>query len=89
MDSRTLRIEWSPPPLLLRNGVIIDYVVNISEIETGTTLQFATGGALEVTIPGLHPFYSYAFVATALTEIGHGPHSPSVSIRMPEDGKLK
>ncbi len=89
MDASTLRIEWSPPPLLLHNGVIVDYMVNISEIETGITLQFATGGELGVTIPGLHPFYSYSYVITALTVVGHGPHSSSVSVRMPEDGELK
>ena len=87
MDSRNLQIEWNQPPPEMHNGIIVDYTVNISEIETGTMLQLFSGGLTTASIPGLHPFYSYTYVVAALTEIGQGPHSASSTIRMPEDGK--
>ena len=35
---------------------------------------------------GLHPYYSYLFIVTAVT-IGQGPHSEEISIQTLEDGE--
>ena len=35
-----------------QNGIILDYTVNVSEIQTGHVLQLSSGGAPDITIPG-------------------------------------
>ena len=87
MDSRTLFLEWDPPASEDRNGVIVDYFLNISAVETGVTFHLVTGGGLSVTIPGLHPFHTYNYIIAAATVVGRGPFSISSSVQMPPDGK--
>lgn len=87
MDSTTLQLEWEPPLPELQNGLILDYTVNISEIETGNMFHLASGGLTTINVPSLHPFYTYAYIIAASTEIGRGPYSVSNTIRMPEDGE--
>ena len=41
--------------------------------------------ATSVTVPSLHPFYTYACTIAAVT-IGEGPYSVELSITLPEDG---
>ena len=87
MDSTTLVIEWEPPLIEYHNGIIVDYCVNVTAVETGTMIQVATGGITSASIPGLHPFYTYTYVVAAATAIGRGPFTMSSSIQMPTDGK--
>ena len=42
--------------------------------------------ATSVTVPALHPFYTYTCTIAAVT-IGEGPYSEELTITMPEDGK--
>ena len=84
IDSRTLLISWLPPPFDHRNGIIRVYTVNITERETGMICHLATA-ATSLTIPSLHPFYTYDCTLTAFT-IAEGPYSVKVNITMPEDG---
>ena len=86
LDSRTLNIQWNAPPPEFHNGIILDYYVNVSTIETGEVFQVAAGGSSSVTIPGLHPFYTYVYITAAATSVGRGPFSVANSIQMPEDG---
>lgn len=87
MDTTTLFIEWEPPPSDHHNGIIVDYCVNVTAVETGTMIQVATGGITSASIPGLHPFYTYTYIVAAATAIGRGPFTVSRSIQMPTDGK--
>ena len=88
LDSRTLQVSWSPPPVSAQNGIITEYVVNASVLETGEMFeQRTTGNATSLTIRALHPDYTYTYVVAAATAIGTGPFSIFRSIRMPEDGK--
>ena len=87
-DSRTLLITWRPPPLSAQNGIITEYVVNITAMETGEQLQQrATGAASSISIDSLHPDYTYAYSVAAVTAVGMGPFSAFRSTRLPEDGK--
>ena len=88
LDSSTLRIEWDAPPLQLHNGLIVDYSVNISEVDTGSSFQLVSGGLTNIVVPGLHPYYTYVFVIAASTIVGRGPYSTSNSIQLPEDGEF-
>ena len=84
-DSRTLLMSWVLPPFEHQNGIIREYRVNITERETGRT-YYLTTAATSLTVPSLHPFYTYDCKVAAFT-IAQGPYSEKLSITMPEDGK--
>ena len=84
-DSRTLLMSWVLPPFEHQNGIIREYQVNITERETGRT-YYLTTAATSLTVPSLHPFYTYDCKVAAFT-IAQGPYSEKLSITMPEDGR--
>ena len=84
IDSRTLLISWVPPPFQHQNGVIREYRVNITERETAMAYRLVTA-ATSLTVPSLHPFYTYNCTVAAFT-IAEGPYSVEINITMPEDG---
>ena len=84
IDSRILSISWVPPPFPHQNGIIREYRVNVTERETGMTYRLTTA-ATSLTVPSLHPFYTYSCAVAAFT-IAEGPYSVEVNITMPEDG---
>ena len=85
-NTRTLLLTWQAPEPLNRNGIIIKYVVNITELETGAVFHLVTE-ELNVTVNSLHPFYAYDCIVAAETIIGQGPFTSALRVEMPEDGK--
>ena len=69
-----------------RNGIIRRYVINITELNSGTEYQLENTST-EITVQNLHPFYQYSYSVAAET-VALGPFTPSAIIEMPEDGKL-
>ena len=78
-------MTWSPPALEHQNGIIQYYLVNVTEIETGTLTAYNITSAW-LFLTGLHPHYNYLFVFAAAT-IGLGPTGSSITITTTEDGK--
>lgn len=85
-NSRTLVLTWEPPDNNDRNGIIIKYTINITELETNLPFDFIIGNTTRLTVPGLHPFYRYSYTVAAETVIGLGPDSTTRVFQMPEDG---
>ena len=85
-DSQTLVLSWEPPLPEDRNGIIINYTVNITEMETGTQFQLVTVNTT-ITAFSLHPHYTYSYTAAAETSVGLGPYTTPRAVQMPEDGK--
>ena len=85
-DSRTLVLSWEPPLPEDRNGIITNYTVNITEIETGRQFQLVTDNTTITAFP-LHPHYTYSCTVTAETSVGLGPYTALRAVQMPEDGK--
>ena len=85
-DSQTLVLSWEAPLPEDRNGIITQYTVNITEMETGILLQLATNNTT-VTAFSLHPHYTYSCTVAAETSIGLGPYTTPSAVQMPEDGK--
>ena len=86
LDSRTLHIRWQPPAEEDRNGIIRRYVINVTELYTGTNFELESTNT-ETTLPNLHPFYQYSCSVAAET-VALGPSTPGVTIEMPEDGNF-
>ena len=84
-DSRSLQLSWRPPANRSRNGIIQRYIVNITELDTGSTFQLETND-LFIVVDNLHPYYQYSCTVAAET-VGLGPFSVAVIIGLPEDGK--
>ena len=85
--STTLVLSWQPPAPENQNGIIIHYIVNITEMETGRLLSFTAVNTTTLSVSTLHPFYTYTCIVAAVT-VGIGPYSATVEVELPEDGKL-
>lgn len=86
-NSRTLVLGWEAPDPDDRNGIIIKYTINITELDTDMPLDFVIGNTTTLTV-SVHPFYRYSYIIAAETIIGLGPYSmPPQVFQMPEDGR--
>ena len=84
--SMYLTLTWNAPPFEETNGIIRYYMIRVSELETGTSF-FVTSNETEVTVPELHPYYTYECNVAAYT-IDLGPYSTSITIQLLEEGEL-
>ena len=88
LSSTSITLSWSPPPLEYQNGIIRSYIINLTELETSAMYSymfFATGPTLTMTIPALHPYYTYNFTISAVT-IESGPPTDAFTVQTLEDG---
>ena len=78
---------WDPPAADEQNGLITEYILNVTEADSGETIQlFSPTTMLAVDI--LQPFTTYYLIIAASTIVGRGPFSTIVMLQMPEDGML-
>ena len=82
LDASTLSLTWEPPSPEHRNGVILQYSVNVTHVETSSTQQSFTSSTSKV-LTSLHPDYTYECSVAAETSVGRGPYRTQ-TIRMPE-----
>lgn len=80
-------LTWEPPPPEHHNGEIREYRINVTEVETGNTLQYTTEDT-EITITDLHPYYRYVCTVTAVT-VSEGPYSANITARTHEAGEYE
>ena len=69
----------------MQNGRIRLYNIEITEVETGTVLQF-TSNTTSITIENLTPFYNYTCTVSAET-VSEGPYSDEITFVLPEGRK--
>lgn len=85
LSSRSAFLSWEPPPSEEQNGVIINYVINVTEAESGSVFQlFSSNTSLFVST--LQPYTTYNFLIAASTSVGVGPFSRLFTRQTPEDG---
>ena len=85
-SSDTIVLTWDPPLQQNRNGIITDYIINVTALDTGEISQYITPDR-SLTLNSLTPFSTYAFIIAARTSVGAGPFSTDIIIRTLEDGK--
>lgn len=85
VDSSSLYLSWSAPPVDQQNGIIRYYNITLMELETGSIFSY-TSTNTNFTITLLHPNYQYQFEISAIT-IATGPSSMPIILQMPEDGR--
>ena len=86
LNSTHIGLVWDPPPEMDHRGIIREYRLNVTELDTGLTFQIAST-VTEATIGPLHPYYTYSSIITAFT-VGEGPYSSAVVVRTDEDSEL-
>jgi len=86
VSSSSLSLSWHPPPPEHENGLIRQYIVNITEVATGRIFQHTTPtNSLLVSL--LHPYYTYQWTVSAYT-VGNGPYTNLSTVTTPEDGQF-
>ena len=85
-SSRSAVLTWDPPNAEDQNGVIVEYTINVTAVETGEEFQFTSNTTI-FTITTLRPFTTYLCTIAASTSIGLGPFSTVFTLRTPEDGE--
>ena len=80
MNTHSIRLSWDPPPVNLRNGVIIQYLIQQALVSKPDQIidSLLNTSAEEVFTSGLSPDTTYSFVVTAITAGGPGPPSTAV-----------
>lgn len=86
LSSDRIVLTWDPPLMQNRNGIIRDYIINVTALDTEENSQYVTSDH-NLTLDSLIPFSSYAFIIAARTLVGAGPFSTVITIRTLEDGE--
>lgn len=84
IKSTEFLLTWTAPPYESHNGIITEYVVNITEVETGDMYKLVSQTA-SIIVQSLHAFYSYECTVSAVT-VAEGPYTEAVTARTLEDG---
>ena len=84
-NSRSLLLNWLPPPLDAQNGIIRSYSIFIYVEDTRQWLEL-NSTETEFVFNLAHPFYTYEIAVAAVT-IGAGNYTEIQIITTPEDGK--
>ena len=86
ITSTAATLSWDPPPFDSQNGVIIQYIINVTVQETGERFQL-TSVTNSLIATGLSPFRTYVCIIAAATSVGLGPFGDMFSVMTLEDGK--
>lgn len=76
----SVHLEWIPPPSEYWNGIIRQYVLIRTELETGANIVTRSLAQAEHTVGSLHPFYNYNFSVCAVTVL-QGPCSNAYTVK--------
>ena len=85
--SRSADITWEPPSEEDRNGIIINYTINVTAASTGQTFQLRST-TTSITVTSLKPYTTYFCIIAASTSVGVGPPSTVFTLNTPEDGEF-
>ena len=85
LDSRSLRLSWTPLPADHQNGEVLGYSITLVAVETGTASQH-NSSSTSLTISELHPYYTYQCRVAAFNSAGIGPFTAVVEKMTDQDG---
>ena len=85
-SARTLSITWNPPAAEDRNGIILSYIVNITDMEETREQMQLTSVSQSLNVRRLMPFTTYLCNVAASTAIGTGPFSAVTTVQTLEAG---
>ncbi len=83
--SRSATLTWVELPYNDQNGVIVGYIISVTEQGTGLAFQLVSMGT-SFEVSNLKPYVTYAFAVAAITSTGAGPYSNAVTETTTQDG---
>ena len=81
----SLTIEWQPPLLQHRNGLITNYIVNVSVNDQDSAFNDQHIVRSTSLVLQTQPYTTYMITVAAATVIGQGPFSTEEIVTTPED----
>ena len=100
--SRSVTLQWSPPPVLSRNGILTHYVVVLANETWNTTQSHNITGkqrkrreadsegvreeTQSLTVEHLRPFTNYTWEVAAVSGFGTGPSTDRRRFETHQDG---
>ena len=81
-----ITLTWSPPPIEDQNGVIIGYLLKVTEGTMDNVYQLRLQSQTYQNNT-LLKFTEYTFAVAAMTAIGLGPFTDSIAVTTPEGGR--
>ena len=81
-----ITVQWDPPRVQNRNGIIRSYKVLVTESGTGTVRQVSSTSHRAM-VSGLKAFTSYRVQVAAYT-VALGPYSTAEVVQTLQDSKL-
>ena len=89
VSSTSIQLTWRHLQPEERNGIIRSYRISVTELETGSVLNFtADETATQQIVNSLHPFYNYRCTVAAFT-VGLGPSATTDVQTLPEGINLR
>ena len=86
VSATSIHLFWDHPPEDTHQGIIREYRINVTELETGTMFREVTPAeTTEVVLDSLHPYYTYEIVIVAFT-VEEGSNYTTVTIQTDEEG---
>ena len=86
VTSTSVRLEWTGPPPDKQNGVILQYILNVTVLGMKHNAYYTSSDVTSFTVDNLHPYTMYIAVIAAETSIGVGPFSSLITMETLEDG---
>ena len=77
-------LSWSPPPAEDQNGIMREYPIRITEVDTGRIFNVVSYST-SLNVTSLHPYYHYMWIVAAYT-IDNGPYTEISTVMTHEDG---
>ena len=85
----SIHISWDHPPEDTHYGIIREYQITYTELETGAVFNTSTDSeTTELAVGSLHPFYTYMFFIIPVT-VDVGTNHTEITVRTEEAGKIE
>lgn len=85
LTSTLITVIWSPPPAEHINGIIVNYLVEVTEVVTNNSWVFHAAAQMRINVGPFHPYYTYRCRVSAST-IGPGPYTAFFYVNSGEAG---
>ena len=78
----SLLFSWEPPYPEHWNGILLGYVINVTTVDTGTTIKlYSDVDTVNLTSSIFLPYTDYRCSIATFTQVGIGPYSTDVTIQ--------
>ena len=85
-STHSIYLTWSSVNPRERNGIITDYIINVTAVERAEEMQLQSQYN-NITLIA-YPYTTYTFIIAGKTIAGLGPFSTVVTTRTPPDGNI-